>query len=153
MKTAPSSSYNPWPHAVMGFFALLITALVSVLWFAFHHPTELISVDYYDQEMRFQGRIDSIHRTQALGRQVAVERLDGRLILSLPPDQARRGVAGTIHFFRPSDSRLDRRLPLAVNDAGRQEINLGQLDSGRWKVRFEWQVGGETFFREVTLDI
>jgi len=144
-------SYNPWPHAIMGFFGLLIAALVSVVWFTLRQPNELVDVNYYDQEIRFQSRIDSLRRTAALGATVQLEQQAGRLILLLPLDQVHGGIIGTIHLFRPSNGALDRTQPLQVDPTGRQEIDVRSLAAGHWKLRIEWQVGEVLYYREDSL--
>lgn len=149
--TATPASYNPWPHALMGFFALLFAAMAGVVWIVVHQPSELVSRNYYDQEMLYQGRMEAIRRTQGLGREVRVQSEPGRLIVNLPSDQARRGPVGAIHLFRPADARLDREFKLAIDPTGRQIIDLRGLDAGLWRVRMEWAVGTETYYREEAL--
>lgn len=148
--TTAHSSYNPWPHALMAFFALLFLALASVVWLAVSQPGELVSRNYYDQEIRYQGRMEAIRRTQALGQQVHLQSEPGRLVVSLPADH-RRGAVGTIHLFRPSDARLDREFKLAVDESGRQIVDVHGLEAGLWRVRLEWVVGTEAFYREEPL--
>lgn len=149
--TATHPSYNPWPHALMAFFALLFVALAGVVWVAVSQPGELVSRNYYDQEMRYQGRMEAIRRTQALGQEVHVQSEPGRLVVNLPADQVRRGAVGTIHLFRPSDARLDREFKLAVDESGRQVVDVRGLEAGLWRVRLEWAVGTEAFYREEPL--
>jgi nitrogen fixation protein FixH len=149
--TAAPASYNPWPHALMAFFALLFAAMAGVVWIVVHQPSELVSRNYYDQEMLYQGRMEAIRRTQALGRQMSLKSEPGRLIVNLPSDQARRGPVGIVHLFRPADARLDREFKLAIDPSGRQSIDLRDLEAGLWRVRMEWVVGAETFYREEAL--
>lgn len=148
---AADSSYNPWPHAVMAFFGVLILALVGVVWMAVHQPNELVSSNYYDQEILYQGRIDATKRTEALGEKVSVAQSGRHVVVMVPADHAQRVVTGSVHFFRPSDARLDRNFKLAVDAAGRQDFDVHELGAGLWKVRLEWVVGVESFFRETSV--
>lgn len=148
--SAPAAAYNPWPHALMGFFAVLLLALVGVVWLAVHQPNELVSANYYEQEMRYQGRMDAARRAGALGNSVTLRQEGQRVVLTLPAGQATRAT-GEIHFFRPSDARQDRRVPLSLDARGRQELDIRELGSGLWRVRVEWSVGPDAFFREEKL--
>jgi len=140
------ASYNPWPHAIMAFFAVLLLALVGVVWMAVHQPSELVSTNYYDQEILYQGRMDAVRRTQALGSQVSVVYAGSQVVVSLPREHA--AAVGKVHFFRPSDSHMDREFALKLDAAARQSIDVQALGSGRWRIRVEWAAGGETYFRE-----
>ena len=70
----------------------------------------------------------------------------GTATLVLPREHA--AAVGKVHFFRPSDSHMDREFALKLDAAGRQTIDVQGLGSGRWRIRVEWAAGGETYFRE-----
>jgi len=142
------SSYNPWPHALMAFFSLLLAALAGVLWVAFRQTDQLVSSNYYDQEMRYQGRMEALQRTRALGAALALRQEPGQVILQIPDTQAGRRPAGTIRLFRPSDARQDRDMLLATDAAGRQVIDVRGLTAGLWRISVEWTVDGLTYYVE-----
>ena len=54
----PKPAFNPWPYALIAFFTVLITVIASFVTWSLRQDMELVGADYYDQEMRFQQRID-----------------------------------------------------------------------------------------------
>ena len=143
---AADSSYNPWPHAVMAFFGVLILALVGVVWMAVHQPNELVSSNYYDQEILYQGRIDATKRTEALGEKVSVAQSGRHVVVMVPADHAQRVVTGSVHFFRPSDARLDRNFKLAVDAAGGRILMSTSWGPGFGKCAWNGWSGWSRFF-------
>ena len=136
-----------WPVAIIGFFVLAGVFLAGFVVWAGHQREDLVADNYYDNEVRFQLRLDELNRTQPLGARVRVsyDAVQQNIVVALPAAQA-RAVAGRIFLYRPSDARLDRDLPLAVNAAGVQCLDARQLPRGLWKVRVQWAADGQEYF-------
>lgn len=143
-----SVSRNPWPFAIMAFFAVLISCIVAFIIFAGCNRMELVHPNYYEDEMRFQQQMDRVKRTRALpaGVAAAYDAKAQTITISLPPEHARLAASGRIELYRPSDSKLDRHLPLAINTEGAQRVDANTMRSGLWKVRVQWKAGGDEFF-------
>ena len=141
------SSRNPWPIAITGFFFVAILFIVTFIAFAMRQREDLVSADYYEREVRYQSRLDSMNRSQALAAQAVVtfEPAQQVIVITLPPAQT-QSATGNIHLYRPSDARLDRNVPLALNAAGIQRLDAKDLRDGLWKVRVTWSVGGKEYF-------
>ncbi len=141
------SSRNPWPIAITGFFVVAILFIVTFIAFAMRQREDLVSADYYEREVRYQSRLDSMNRSQALAAQTVVtfEPAQQVIVITLPPAQT-QGATGNIHLYRPSDARLDRNVPLALDAAGIQRLDAKDLRDGLWKVRLKWNVGGKEYF-------
>ncbi|HRI16018.1 MAG TPA: FixH family protein [Verrucomicrobiota bacterium] len=137
-------SWNPWPHGLAAFLSLFACAVAGMGIFATRHNQDLVSPDYYEQEIRYQEQIDRVTRTQALTDPVTVALSpDGRTLeLRLPV-----AAQGTVQLYRPAEARLDREFPLALDAQGRQRLDLNPLKPGLWRARVQWQQGGQEFFR------
>ena len=114
---------------------------------------DLVGTDYYDQEIRYQDQIDRLRRTAAVGAAVQVKYTPGRIEILIPTEHLSKGVVGAVHFYRPSDARLDHEIPLAVNTVGKQSIVTAGLSRGHWRVRVGWKSGGEEFYHDETIVI
>lgn len=139
---------NPWPLAIMAFFALFITGIVVFIVFATRNKMELVRPDYYEQEIRFQQQIDREDRTRRLSAEAAIvyDSVRGEITIVLPSSHAGQSVSGRIEFYRPSEASLDRGLQLAVNSAGIQRVDAKPFQAGLWKVRVFWTVDNEEFY-------
>jgi nitrogen fixation protein FixH len=115
-----------------------------VVW-AMRQREDLVSADYYEREVRYQQQLDSLNRSQAFSTQVVVtfDPAQQAILITLP---AARGATGRVHLYRPSDARLDRELPLALNDEGVQRLGAKELSGGLWKVRVNWTAQGKEYF-------
>lgn len=149
-----TQSRNAWPVAIVAFFAVFATFLAVFVVWAVGQKQELVAENYYEQEVRYQQRLDKVNRTQVIAGQAAVTFDAARncIVVALPPAQA-QGASGRIHFYRPSDARLDREVSLALNPTGVQTLDAKSLTSGLWKVRVEWTAQGQDYFLDQALVI
>jgi nitrogen fixation protein FixH len=136
-----------WPISIMAFFAVAITFFVGFVFWAMQLRDDLVTADYYEREVRFQAQLDTLNRSQSFATQTVVtfEPASQEILITLPADKT-PGATGTIQLYRPSDARLDRDLPLALNDAGIQRVDARELRPGLWKVRVQWNMSGEDYF-------
>lgn len=132
-----------WPYGIIATFVVFIMALAAWVTFAVSNDVQLVSKDYYAQEIAYGSEMERIIRTRELGSRFQLEHSIGnkQLILRLPSDHARKGVQGNIHLYRPNQAKLDQHLNLNPDAAGVQVFEMGRLPPGKWKINIRWQVG------------
>ncbi|MEK7780436.1 MAG: FixH family protein [Verrucomicrobiota bacterium] len=138
---------NLWPTAIVVFFVLAITFIITFIAWSLRQRDDLVSADYYEREVRYQSQLDTLNRSQALAVTTVVtfEPAQQSIVIALPSNQT-QGATGSIQLYRPSDARLDRELPLALTADGTQRLDAKQLRDGLWKVRVMWNVNGQDYF-------
>ncbi|MDI9339366.1 MAG: FixH family protein [Sediminibacterium sp.] len=132
---------------------LSFVALILTLVFLCHgQKVELVSKDYYAQELAFQNRIDAIKNEKALTNSIRHE-INGRnIILMMDSTIQTPDFKGTVNFFRPSDSSKDVQLNLNFNN-GTQIIDGSQLIKGAYKLQLSWKSNGIDYFKETVINI
>jgi nitrogen fixation protein FixH len=145
--STPAPTRNLWPASIIGFFVVAIVFMVSFVVWAMQQREDLVSADYYEREVRYQQQLDSLNRSQALAAKVVATFDPARqaIVIALPPDRV-LGAKGRVHLYRPSDARLDREFPLALDANGRQTLDAREMPDGLWKVRVKWNTAGQDYF-------
>jgi len=140
-------SRNPWPIAIIAFFIVFASFLATFVVWALGQKQDLVTENYYEQEIRYQEQLDRLNRTQAQAGQTTVtfDALRNSIVISLPAAQA-QGASGRIHLYRPSNAKLDHEVPLAINAGGVQTLDARAMAAGLWKVRIEWIVNGQEYY-------
>jgi nitrogen fixation protein FixH len=143
-----NTSRNPWPVAIIVTFALFFAGTVGLVVMACSQKVDLVSADYYEQELKFQGRIDRAERTRSAATQatVAIEAASQCITVSLPASQAGHEAHGRIELYRPSAAGLDRAIDLAPDSNGVQRLGTAGMLPGLWKVRVSWTVENQDYF-------
>lgn len=132
---------------------LSFVALILTLVFLCHgQKVELVSKDYYAQELAFQSRIDAIKNEKALTKSISYV-LNGRnVILTMDSSVQTTDFKGTVNFFRPSDSSKDVQFDLNFNN-GAQTIDGSKFIKGAYKMQLSWKSNGADYFKETVINI
>jgi hypothetical protein len=130
-------------------FVALIVALVVM---SYGQKVDLVSDDYYAQEMKFQDKIDAINNEKELVGSIHHSINGNEITLTADSSLLSADFEGTIHFFRPSDSSKDIHLKMNfVNNT--QEIDSKQLVHGAYKLQLSWTSNQKKYFKEEVIFI
>jgi nitrogen fixation protein FixH len=137
-----------WPYGIIAAFAIFISGTIGLIVLACGHRTELVSADYYEQEIKFQNRLDQLRRTAELNvaGAIAYDAAKQQVKISLPRDQSRQPITGQVQLYRPSAAGLDRQVALTPDREGVQIVDATDLRPGLWKVRVSWMAGDKNYF-------
>jgi nitrogen fixation protein FixH len=142
------TSRNLWPLGIIVTFVLFFAGTVGLVVMAFSQKVDLVSPDYYEQEIKFQGRIDRVERTRNAATQgsVAYDAGEKCITVSLPASQAGHEVSGRIELYRPSAPAMDRAVEFKPDAKGVQRVDAASMAPGLWKVRVSWTVEHQDYF-------
>ena len=148
-------SRNLWPYGLILTFVLFLAGTASLVVLACSQRVDLVSSNYYEQELKFQDQIDRLSRTQHLAARTAVA-YDGakkRITVSLPPGPTPPDVTGSIELYRPSAAGLDRQFDLKVDGNGIQSLDATSLLPGLWRIRVSWTANKQEYYIDQKLVI
>src|SRR5690349_1691753 len=115
-------------------------------------PVNVVSKEYYKDEIAYQEVIDGKNNANALSRNVMVTQDDHFITLTFPEEMQHKTIKGKIWFYCPAASDKDRKMILETN-AGAQMIGRGQFEPGRYLVKIGWQEGSEAYYSEQSITI
>ena len=152
-KPAPTQR-SPWPYAIIAAFVLFGCFIGYMVRQAMRTSVDLVSPDYYAQELRHQQRMNAVARTAALPAgavTVGYDAAAATLTLRLPAAVASQQPSGQVQFFRPSDQTLDFNVPLQPDTQGQQRLSTAKLRPGYWRVRLDFTAAGQAYFVEKSI--
>lgn len=132
---------------------LLYTAFVGGMLFLVYKCTQqsvdLVSTDYYAQELKFQDKIDRLNNSEKLDVKLAVVYSSEHSIIQIifPESSSSKNTTGEIVLFRPDNSKLDFKIPIDITD-GIQNISTEKLTKGLWRVKSSWSTNDTPYYQE-----
>lgn len=127
-------------------------AMIGVLVFSsMNQHIELVTENYYDEEIQFQQKIDRIKRTNALIEPLRWSIEAGQLTVQFPGNVGT--PEGKIHFYCPANSHNDRRIQLKPDAQKTARIALASLPTGHYNFQIDWEAGGQTYWNEGKVDV
>jgi len=98
----------------------------------------LVSEDYYKDELYYQQEIDKMNNANKLDQNLTVERVKEGFLLTFPQGMDHTKITGTAYFQRPSNINLDFQQDILLSEA-KILINHTNLVEGKWKVKIDWK--------------
>lgn len=109
----------------------------------FNH--DLVTEEYYKQELAFQDKLDRETNSLNLLSNVRASVENEGLVISFPENLNYQDVKGSIFLYRPSDKEMDFSIPIKLK-AHQMMIPAKHLKEGRWNVEIEWSYLGESYY-------
>jgi len=132
----------------ISFVALIVTLVVSSM----HQKFDLVSNDYYNQEIAYQHVIDASKNQAALSAPISLLKHDNDVTITFPPDFKGANITGTIQFYSPVDASLDRKFDIATANNS-MAINSKELRKTNYKVKISWLANGKNYYQETALNL
>ena len=142
-----------WPIGIVLFYGIFVVLLVSFVIFTTFNKVDLVSDDYYAQELNYQQHIDRVERTKSLdqGLFINYDMKEKKIEVQFPTSIPAENITGKIVFFRPSDAILDHNTSIQVGPGGRQTLDISNLNKGMWRIKIFWQVLQQEYFNEKSI--
>jgi len=140
-----------WGTGIAVFIAFFMLMNVVILIFAFGQKVDLVTVNYYEKELKYQEEIDAQQKTLQLPENVDVKYRDQVLSFQFPQSLIGKEMTGNIFLYRPSDSSKDVKIILQPDSTGRQVVPTKQLIKGLWKIKIKWASNNISYLDEKTI--
>ena len=98
---------------------------------------DLVTDDYYKEELNYQTNIDKEANSKSLAENISWEKTDEGLLLHFPKNIEPKEISGKVFLYRPSNKQLDIEIPISLSDHNLL-IPDNRLLDGRWNIYVDW---------------
>ena len=140
-----------WKIAILygGFVCLMLYMVYRTS----KEKVELVTQNYYEQELQYQGQLDKVKRTSELPEKPEWNVSGNEIKMQFPQLADARNVSGNIHFYCPADENRDFNFPF--NTAPKQSISVtsNKMKHGTYKMKIDWKEGQTEYYTEGVVSI
>jgi nitrogen fixation protein FixH len=144
--------FNWGTGIVLSFVAFILFILYFVV-LSFRDPEsnhDLVTEDYYKQELNYQQDLDAARNLTESGERIVVAKTQEGLRVEFPPAFASEKITGKVSLYRPSNKQLDFNTPIQLSER-QLLIPKSRLLDGRWDIRIEWTYQGKPYLYQERL--
>jgi hypothetical protein len=140
-----------------GILTAFIAFMAFILYFVVLASTDqranhdLVTDNYYEDELGYQRDIDAMANARDLDGQVAISKNARGMVIQFPESWANGEIKGKVTFYRPSNKKLDFELPI-LPVGSRMEIPSARLPEGRWDIAVRWNRHGKDYLVRESLN-
>ncbi|MEM6736616.1 MAG: FixH family protein [Bacteroidota bacterium] len=132
-----------WGNSIAVAFVLFASFIGYMVVKAFQEDFDLVTEDYYAQEINYQNKLVKLANAESFGKVVVIKQETKKLLLTFPDHQAK----GTIQFYHPSREIFDKTFQITLKN-GSQIIDKEDLVPGNYRININWKEGDTQFLQE-----
>lgn len=133
--------------AFIGFISFIMYFIITMNTNS-KYDHDLVSEDYYADELIYQGDINKLKRAKTLPKNVTYKKTEAGLIIVFPEHIDAKKITGKVFLYRPSNKQLDFDTTISLSNSNLL-IPDKRLVDGRWNIKVDWQYHGNSYlFKE-----
>ena len=142
-----------WGHRLTIVFTVFASGMGYMVYRSMHVNTELVTKDYYKNELRYQEVIDGTKNANALSTSVVIIRGDNAITIRFPEEMKNKTITGSMWFYCAANKGNDRNIPIALDENAAQHIELSSLAKGQYTIKFDWYTDSKHYYTEKIISV
>jgi hypothetical protein len=139
-----------WGTKIALLYSTFIAFILFMVYMSFGQRFDLVTEDYYAEEIAYQSTIDSKERAKKLDEEIRTYVESGMLRIVFPQKEAL--INGEVNCFRPSDEAKDFTVKIE-NHTGIFDIPLNRFVKGKYLLKINWELNSLNYYQEKTVII
>lgn len=136
-----------WGYKIIVVYAVFVIGITFMVFKSSNEKIDLVTEDYYNQELHFQNRIDDVDRANKLSREVSCQQEGRKLTLKFPDEFINKNIEGSILIYFPADKDKDLQKKFTTTQ-GSYQIDLPKNNIGMHQIQISWNSEGKSYFTE-----
>lgn len=135
-----------WGWAIGVFYSAFVGAMIFMVFYSKTVDHSLERDNYYDYDIGYEKLIgEKMRNANALTTKLKIVYNEtGKRIDILFPSEF-QDLTGEIWFYRNNNKKLDTKLPVKVDTANIQSIDISNFPKGKWKVSVDWKSADKSY--------
>lgn len=138
-----------WGHKLTLGFVAFAGMMVFLVYQSMQTRYDLVSKEYYKDELQYQQVIDGTRRAHQLSSAVSAVQTDSAFIIRFPAEMKQQPVTGSAWFYCADDAQKDRKMNLQLNEDGLQYVDRRLLLPGNYTIKLRWELNDQQYYSEL----
>jgi len=137
-----------WGLRIIMLYATFVVFMLILVGMSVQQDFDLVSKDYYNQEIEYQTRINKIANAQKLSTPLQIQLDNETQQLNIQYPAQLENISGSIQLYRPTDAKKDILTAIKPATDNTQTISTAALQKGLWRVKVEWAADNTEYYNE-----
>ncbi len=142
-----------WGAGLAVVFLIFAVGILIMVRISMNREVDLVSDDYYQQELLHQDQIESQQRSNNLSEHTSIRVTPSAVSLKLPRTFSSDSTSGTLTFYRPADRHKDFVVALKLDSTNTQLVPTSSLQKGLWRLKVRWARNRQDYYHEEAIVI
>ncbi len=141
-----------WGWKITILYSVFVAMIVGLVIASSHQKIDLVSKDYYKDEIAYQKVLDASKNQASLEGALTIH-ADGReIFIEFPKEFSDKFLTGNVKLYSASHQEWDRNFPINTS-GGRLSIPRSNLQHTLYTIKVSYTVGEKSYYSESQLDL
>jgi hypothetical protein len=141
-------------NVILAGFAVMLLFMSYLVYSCISNPADLVSDNYYEQEMTYQTVIDARHQFDQLQQTISVKKEKNELLFLFPDSLNAQVVQTSFTFYNVAKSHQDYNKVLKKTDDGVYHFSLHDIAPGSYRVKMQIEATQQkNYYHEIPVSI
>ena len=136
-----------WGYKIAAVYLLFVAGIGVLVFKANNERFDMVTKDYYGEELKYQQVIDQSANANALSAPVSVERNEGAVTVRFPVEMKDKKIDVDFYLYYPADDKKDFRKSFTIN-APEFNQSLPEGAKGMYELKLSWTADEKKYYNE-----
>jgi hypothetical protein len=141
-----------WGYKILFVYLAFVAGILFLVYKASNVSFDLVEENYYEQELKFQNRIDDQQRVYQLSDTIAVSKREDALQIHFPKDFLNQEKTGEAYLYFPADAAKDYRYKFSQTGE-MVSVPVTAVQKGQYYLKLSWKVSNQSYYYEQKLKL
>ena len=136
-----------WGYKIMFVYIAFVAGIGFLIFKASNQEFDLVTKDYYEQELKYQQVIDQSANASRLSMPLYIEKKEAELKISFPDEMKNKKKLVDFYLYYAADAKRDFRRSFELNENElAQALPVGM--KGMYELKLTWETEGVKYYHE-----
>lgn len=141
-----------WGTRILLLYAGFVMLIVTLVYKSMRTDFDLVSNDYYNEELKYQDIIDAGKNQSRLSAPVQIDATVSTTTFHFPAEFDNTKMKGTAHFYSAVNQKWDKLYSIEIVN-GNSIIYTNDLKPASYLVKLHWTNNDLPYYQETSIDI
>lgn len=141
-----------WGWRIAMLYGSFVVFILYMVYRSVQMKTDLVTPDYYAEELKYQEHIDKVKRTSELSSSLQWQKTDKNISYTFPAEFVGKKINADVYFYCPSNIKKDTKLNLETT-SGQFTLDVTSLQKGFYQMKINWKADDISYYNEGNITV
>lgn len=136
-----------WGYKILVVYLSFIAGIIFLVYKSSSQKVDLVTPDYYQQELKYEQKIDEAERAQSLSSPIKYEVNKNEISVYFPDEMKGKKITAQTLLYHAADESKDSVYTLETT-SGKFIMALPETDKGMYELKMNWKVDTTNYYSE-----
>jgi hypothetical protein len=136
-----------WGYKILVIYIIFITGILFLVFKSSSQNQDLVTPDYYEQELVYQDKIDKMTRAGKLSAPVTFKQENRRIVIYFPEEMNQTEISADVLLYYIADKERDVKKSIVTNN-GMMALDIPVANNGLHDLKIGWTAKGSSYYFE-----